>query len=59
MAKNLTSDVFPEAFAAMDAAAKEFWMYPDEGWQMGFLEEWANAHDDSDLLAAVQAWDNQ
>jgi hypothetical protein len=56
MAKNLTSENFPAAFAAMNAAAKGFWCYPDEDWQLQFLDEWAIAHNDSSLLEAVEVW---
>lgn len=56
MAMNLTSENFPMAFAAMDVAAAEFWAYPDEEWQLGFLGDWAEAHGDADLLAAVEVW---
>jgi len=34
----------PAAYAAMDAAAKEFWAYPDAEWQDSFLEGWAHAN---------------
>ena len=54
MAKNLTSENFPMAFAAMKAEAREFWAFPGKEWQLGFLEDWAKAHDDSDLLEALK-----
>jgi hypothetical protein len=51
---NITSTTYPEAFAAMDAAASEFWAYPDQDWQENFLRQWAQANDPV-LLAALEA----
>lgn len=36
---------FPNAFSAMDKAAKAFWSYPNSDWQEGFLLAWAHKHD--------------
>lgn len=52
----ITSENFPEAFAAMDAAAKEFWAYPDEKWQESFLRHFAEERGDQDLMDALGPW---
>ena len=49
----VTSQNFPAAFAAMDAAAAEFWAYPDAEWQEEFLRAWAEATQDEALLRAL------
>jgi len=43
-AQDLNSTNFPEAFAAMDAAAAQFWAYPSAEWQDDFLESWFAMH---------------
>ena len=53
--KNLTSENFPDAFAAMKAEAREFWAFPGKEWQLGVLEDWAKAHGDDALLEALKA----
>ena len=50
--KAITSENFPAAFAAMDAAAAEFWAYPDAEWQAEFLRHWAQENDAA-LVAAL------
>jgi hypothetical protein len=30
--------------AAMDEAAREFWAYPDERWQLAFEAKWLHDH---------------
>lgn len=49
----VTSAIYPEAFAAMDEAANEFWAYPDSEWQDAFLLQWAQAHGDRELTASL------
>jgi hypothetical protein len=51
--KEITSTTYPEAFAAMDEAAKAFWAYPNQDWQDAFLLQWAQAHGDRDLTASL------
>ena len=51
--KAITSENFPAAFAAMDAAAAEFWAYPDAEWQENFLRHWAQENDAA-LVAAFE-----
>ena len=48
----IDAKTFPAAFAAMDAAAAQFWAYPDAEWQEEFLVGWARQHDPA-LLAAL------
>ena len=48
----IDAKTFPAAFAAMDAAAAQFWAYPDAEWQDEFLVGWARQHDPA-LLAAL------
>ena len=48
----IDAKTFPAAFAAMDAAAAQFWAYPNAEWQDGFLVGWARQHDPA-LLAAL------
>lgn len=38
----ITTELAAEMAAAMDAAASEFWAYPDEEWQLAFEAEWLN-----------------
>ncbi len=46
---NINSTNFPEAFEAMNEAAKAFWAYPDADWQDAFLLQWAQEHGDKAL----------
>lgn len=55
MYKDITSENFPAAFAAMDAAAAGFWAYPDAEWQMDFLRHWAQGNDAA-LVKAILAF---
>ena len=48
----IDAKTYPAAFAAMDAAAAQFWAYPDAAWQDEFLLEWAGKNDPA-LLAAL------
>lgn len=38
------SDVIAAMLAAQDAAAREFWAYPDAEWQMAFQAQWLVSH---------------
>jgi len=51
--KPITAKNFPAAFAAMDAAAAEFWAYPDAQWQEAFLLHWAQENDARLAAASV------
>jgi hypothetical protein len=55
--KNLTSNDFPAAFAAMDEAARKFWAYPNTRWQINFLHTYANETNDTELAAALAKWE--
>ena len=48
----IDTKTYPDAFAAMDAAAAQFWAYPDADWQDAFLLEWAREND-PELHAAL------
>lgn len=48
----IDQNTFPAAFAAMDAAAAQFWAYPNADWQDEFLLAWARENDPG-LLAAL------
>jgi hypothetical protein len=50
---SITSTTYPEAFAAMDEAAKAFYAYPDTDWQDAFLLQWAQEHGDRELTEAL------
>ena len=52
---SITSETFPAAFAAMDAAVKAagFWTYPGPQWQAGFLADFAARTGDKALLSAL------
>lgn len=41
--------------ADMDAAASEFWKYPDEEWQLNFEEKWLEDHG-FPVAAAMARW---
>ena len=53
---DITSLNFPEAFAAMDNAAKEFWAYPDSDWQDSFLLQWGERNGNAALVAELIAF---
>jgi hypothetical protein len=55
MNKSITSAEFPAAFSAMDAAASEYWAYPNEDWQDEFLRNWAYENDPELVSVLEQA----
>ena len=54
-AVSITSETFPMAFAAMDAAVKAagFWAYPGPEWQEAFLADFAASTGDKALSSAL------
>jgi hypothetical protein len=44
----VNSKTHPELFAAMDAAAAQYWAYPDTEWQDDFIDAWLESHPEQD-----------
>lgn len=42
--KTVGLEVIEAMLEAQDAAAREFWAYPDSEWQMAFQSQWLISH---------------